>query len=62
MPTRVLVPGTSSRSHLRENIAAAELEPPDDAIAELDTIGRPEVGERQATDNPHSQAINPADE
>jgi aryl-alcohol dehydrogenase-like predicted oxidoreductase len=38
-PTIVLIPGTSSLGHLRENIAAAELVLPADAIAELDTIG-----------------------
>ena len=38
-PTMVLIPGTSSRGHLRENIAAADLVLPDDALAELDTIG-----------------------
>jgi pyridoxine 4-dehydrogenase len=35
----VLIPGTSSVAHLRENIAAADLELPRDAIAELDGIG-----------------------
>jgi len=38
-PSIVLIPGTSSRAHLRENIAAADLTLPADAIAELDTIG-----------------------
>jgi pyridoxine 4-dehydrogenase len=37
--TSVVIPGTSSRAHLRENIAAADLELPADAIAKLDTIG-----------------------
>src|SRR5215470_18026054 len=37
--TMVLIPGTSSVAHLRENIAAASLLLPPDAIAELDTIG-----------------------
>ncbi|MFJ3308925.1 oxidoreductase [Streptomyces sp. NPDC086549] len=36
----VLIPGTSSPEHLRENIAAAGLVLPADAIAELDGIGR----------------------
>jgi pyridoxine 4-dehydrogenase len=36
----VLIPGTSSVAHLRENVAAADLVPPADAIAELDNIGR----------------------
>jgi pyridoxine 4-dehydrogenase len=37
--TMVLIPGTSSVAHLRENVAAASLALPPDAIAELDTIG-----------------------
>jgi pyridoxine 4-dehydrogenase len=37
--TMVLIPGTSSVAHLRENVAAANLVLPPDAIAELDTIG-----------------------
>ncbi|TXL89393.1 oxidoreductase [Streptomyces sp. IB2014 016-6] len=36
--TTVLIPGTSSVGHLRENIAAAELRLPADAVAELDAI------------------------
>jgi aryl-alcohol dehydrogenase-like predicted oxidoreductase len=38
-PTIVLIPGTSSVAHLRENVAAASLELPADAIEELDAIG-----------------------
>jgi len=38
--TMVLIPGTSSVAHLRENVAAANLTLPPDAIAELDAIGR----------------------
>ena len=38
--TTVLIPGTSSVAHLRENFAAADLVLPEDAIAELDTIGQ----------------------
>jgi aryl-alcohol dehydrogenase-like predicted oxidoreductase len=38
-PTMVLIPGTSSVAHLRENIAAADLILPPEAVAELDTIG-----------------------
>ncbi|AWT41289.1 MULTISPECIES: oxidoreductase [Streptomyces] len=38
-PAIALIPGTSSPGHLRENIAAAALALPDDALAELDTIG-----------------------
>ncbi|MEV0230364.1 oxidoreductase [Nonomuraea sp. NPDC050786] len=37
--TIVLIPGTSSVAHLRENVAAAGLVLPADAVAELDTIG-----------------------
>lgn len=36
--TTVLIPGTSSVAHLRENVAAANLVLPADAIAELDGI------------------------
>ena len=39
-PTMVLIPGTSSLAHLRENIAAAGLVLPPEAVAELDAIGR----------------------
>jgi pyridoxine 4-dehydrogenase len=39
-PAIVLIPGTSSVAHLRENVAAADLVLPVDAVAELDTIGR----------------------
>jgi aryl-alcohol dehydrogenase-like predicted oxidoreductase len=38
-PTMVLIPGTSSVAHLRENVAAADLLLPSDALAELDAIG-----------------------
>jgi pyridoxine 4-dehydrogenase len=37
-PNILLIPGTSSRAHLRENIAAAELQLPDDVLAELETV------------------------
>ncbi|MEO3774032.1 oxidoreductase [Micromonospora sp. B9E7] len=37
-PTTVLIPGTSSVAHLRENIAAADLKLPTDAIEELDAF------------------------
>ena len=39
-PTMALIPGTSSVAHLRENVAAASLLLPPDAVAELDAIGR----------------------
>jgi aryl-alcohol dehydrogenase-like predicted oxidoreductase len=38
-PNMLLIPGTSSVEHLRENVAAGALELPADAIAELDAIG-----------------------
>ncbi|MFB9239189.1 oxidoreductase [Plantactinospora siamensis] len=38
-PAIALIPGTSSRAHLRENLGAADLRLPDDAMAELDAIG-----------------------
>lgn len=38
-PTTLLIPGTSSVAHLRENAAGAGLELPADAVRELDTIG-----------------------
>jgi pyridoxine 4-dehydrogenase len=38
-PNLLLIPGTSSVGHLRENLEAAKLELPEKAIAELDSIG-----------------------
>ncbi|WP_298176938.1 oxidoreductase [Saccharomonospora sp.] len=38
-PNILLIPGTSSVAHLRENVAAASLELPEDALATLDGIG-----------------------
>ncbi len=37
-PNILLIPGTSSLAHLRENIAAGDIVLPDDAVAELDGI------------------------
>ena len=37
-PTMAVIPGTSSVAHLRENLAAADLKLPADAVAELDGI------------------------
>ena len=37
-PNVLLIPGTSSRTHLRENLAAAELELPAETVAKLDGI------------------------
>ena len=39
-PNILLIPGTSSVAHLRENLAAAELALPDDAVKELDGVAR----------------------
>jgi pyridoxine 4-dehydrogenase len=39
-PNILLIPGTSSRGHLRENLAAAGLTLPADALAELDGIAK----------------------
>jgi pyridoxine 4-dehydrogenase len=36
----LLIPGTSSTSHLRENLAAAELQLPSNLIAELNAIAK----------------------
>ena len=38
-PNILLIPGTSSVAHLRENVAATELELPQEALAELNAIG-----------------------
>ncbi|MFI1093203.1 oxidoreductase [Streptomyces sp. NPDC020917] len=38
-PNVLLIPGTSSAAHLRENVAGAALDLPDDAVAELEAIG-----------------------
>jgi pyridoxine 4-dehydrogenase len=38
-PNVLLIPGTSSLAHLRENFAAAALELPQDALARLERIG-----------------------
>lgn len=38
-PNILLIPGTSSRAHLRENVAGAGLALPADVVAELDAVG-----------------------
>jgi pyridoxine 4-dehydrogenase len=38
-PNLLAIPGTSSRVHLRENLASAKIALPDDALAALDQIG-----------------------
>ncbi len=40
-PNMLLIPGTSSVDHLRENLKAATLELPQEALAVLDSIGAP---------------------
>ena len=39
-PNMLLIPGTSSTGHLKENLAAAELVLADDVLAELEEIGQ----------------------
>jgi aryl-alcohol dehydrogenase-like predicted oxidoreductase len=39
-PNILLIPGTSSLAHLRENLAAAELALPKDALSQLNAIGK----------------------
>ncbi|MFP2895004.1 aldo/keto reductase family oxidoreductase [Corallococcus sp. 4LFB] len=39
-PNILLIPGTSSVAHLRENLAAGDLKLPDDALRELEAMGR----------------------
>ncbi|MGV7245603.1 oxidoreductase, partial [Caballeronia sp. M23-90] len=38
-PNILLIPGTSSVTHLRENLQASQLKLPDDVLAELDSLG-----------------------
>jgi pyridoxine 4-dehydrogenase len=38
-PNILLIPGTASIGHLRENLAAAEIALSSDVLAELDAIG-----------------------
>jgi len=37
-PNILLIPGTSPVAHLRENLAAAEFDLPDDVLKELDGV------------------------
>ena len=41
-PNILLIPGTSSRQHLRENLQAAKLQVPAEVFANLNSIGKPE--------------------
>ncbi|HEY2032075.1 MAG TPA: aldo/keto reductase family oxidoreductase [Rhizomicrobium sp.] len=43
-PNVLLIPGTSSVAHLRENLAAASLTLPSDALAQLEAIGKNQAG------------------
>jgi aryl-alcohol dehydrogenase-like predicted oxidoreductase len=44
-PNILVIPGTSSIEHLRENLQASKLQIPPEAIADLDAIGEiPEMG------------------
>jgi aryl-alcohol dehydrogenase-like predicted oxidoreductase len=46
----LLIPGTSSPQHLRENLAAAQLKLPPEIVAQLDSIGRAEKSAKTAAD------------
>jgi pyridoxine 4-dehydrogenase len=54
-PNILLIPGTASVAHLRENIASAALALPTDAIAELDTIGG-QLGDERSDGAPGHRA------
>ena len=41
-PNILLIPGTSSRKHLRENLQSAQLQIPAEVFANLNSIGKPE--------------------
>ena len=43
-PNILLIPGTSSLTHLRENLQASQLKLPDDVLAELNTFGQAQSG------------------
>jgi pyridoxine 4-dehydrogenase len=43
-PNILLIPGTSSVEHLRENLSAATLQLPPEIVAELDSIGGTQTG------------------
>jgi pyridoxine 4-dehydrogenase len=48
-PNILVIPGTSSIEHLRENLQAAKLQIPPQAVAELDAIGGDVFSERHAS-------------
>jgi len=39
-PNILVIPGTSSRNHLRENLKAASLQIPAEVLAELDAVSK----------------------
>jgi len=45
-PNILLIPGTSSVAHLRQNLAAGEVRLPEDAVTQLDAIGCGDVVQR----------------
>jgi pyridoxine 4-dehydrogenase len=51
-PNILLIPGTSSVAHLRENLSADELVLPDDAVKELDGVASPAGGSNQLSASP----------
>ena len=53
-PNILLIPGTSSVAHLRENVAGAGLQLPDEAIKELNAIAGP-----SRTGGPRRSGIRP---
>ena len=55
-PNILLIPGTSSVAHLRENVAGAALALSADDLAELDTIGRARPQGRRAQSGPNTPA------
>jgi pyridoxine 4-dehydrogenase len=55
-PNILLIPGTSSVAHLRENLQAATLQIPAEVLANLDTIGRGQLD--QGTSNTASHTRN----
>jgi len=48
-PNILVIPGTSSIAHLRENIAAAKLDIPSAVMVELDSIGKSSTGQKPAS-------------
>jgi aryl-alcohol dehydrogenase-like predicted oxidoreductase len=48
-PNILLIPGTSSINHLRQNLDAAGLDLPSDVIADLNTIAKNAVAALQST-------------